>query len=70
MEKIYKLLENNKLQGFYNQFVELGIVTVQDFIDGVKIDEDLDNMSKICKQIFSEKVATFSYNNTINTILH
>ncbi len=51
MEKIYKILERNKLEGFYNQFVQLGIESVQDFIDGVT-DEDLDNMSKFCEQIF------------------
>ncbi|XP_067223290.1 uncharacterized protein [Chanodichthys erythropterus] len=57
MEKIYKLLENNKLQGFYNQFVELGIVTVQDFIDGVT-DEDLDNMNftKVQKNRFKNMI--------------
>ncbi len=54
MEKIYKILERNKLEGFYNQFVQLGIESVQDFIDGVT-DEDLDNMSKFCEQIFLKK---------------
>ncbi|KAL1267891.1 hypothetical protein QQF64_033254, partial [Cirrhinus molitorella] len=44
MEKIYKILERNKLEGFYNQFVQLGIESIQDFVDGVT-DEDLHNMS-------------------------
>jgi len=51
MEKVFKFLENYKLEKFYNQFVELGIEDVKDFIDGVT-DEDLDNMSKIYQHIF------------------
>ncbi|XP_056128347.1 uncharacterized protein LOC130106303 [Rhinichthys klamathensis goyatoka] len=43
MNEVLKLLENYKLEKFYNQFVELGIEEVKDFIDGVT-DEDLDNM--------------------------
>ncbi|XP_073711258.1 uncharacterized protein [Misgurnus anguillicaudatus] len=44
MNKIHKILENHKLEIFYNKFLELGIEDVQDFIDGVT-DEDLDNMN-------------------------
>ncbi|KAG1926543.1 ubiquitin-conjugating enzyme [Pimephales promelas] len=43
MDEVLKLLENYKLEKFYDQFVELGIEDVKDFIDGVT-DEDLDNM--------------------------
>lgn len=57
MDKVFKLLENYKLEKFYNQFVEHGIEEVQDFIDGVT-DEDLDNMSKIYEQIYLEKCIT------------
>ncbi|XP_051997687.1 uncharacterized protein LOC127654531 [Xyrauchen texanus] len=55
MEKIYKLLENNKLETFYNRFLELGIVDVQDFIDGVT-DADLESFSftKVQKNRFQK----------------
>ncbi|XP_051564280.1 uncharacterized protein LOC127446948 isoform X3 [Myxocyprinus asiaticus] len=55
MEKVYKLLENNKLEMFYNQFREFGIMDVQDFIDGVT-DEDLENMNftKVQKNRFQK----------------
>ncbi|KAI7809114.1 hypothetical protein IRJ41_026008, partial [Triplophysa rosa] len=43
-EKIFKLLEKNNLQMFYNNFLQLGIEVAQDFIDGVT-DEDLKDMN-------------------------
>lgn len=51
MDEVLTLLKNYKLEKFYDQFVELGIEDVQDFIDGVT-DEDLDNMGKIYEQIY------------------
>ncbi|ROL50861.1 hypothetical protein DPX16_15105 [Anabarilius grahami] len=57
MDKVFKLLENYKLEKFYNQFVEHGIEEVQDFIDGVT-DEDLDNMKfkKVQKNRFKSMI--------------
>lgn len=35
MEKIYKLLEKFRLEGFYKRFLDFGIKEEQDFIDSV-----------------------------------
>jgi len=69
MDEVLKLLENYKLEKFYDQFVELGIEDVKDFIDGVT-DEDLDNMSKIYLQISLEKCihTLFFLNNKVITM--
>ncbi|XP_061099790.1 uncharacterized protein LOC133129607 isoform X1 [Conger conger] len=43
MEKIYALLKYNRLESFYNKFLELGVKDENDFIDGID-DETLKEM--------------------------
>lgn len=70
MDEVLKLLENYKLEKFYDQFVELGIEDVKDFIDGVT-DEDLDNMSKIYQKKNLEKcINTYFFSSKVITCLY
>lgn len=45
MEKIYKLLEKFRLEGFYKRFLDFGIKQEQDFIDSVN-DKTLKDLGK------------------------
>ena len=45
MGAVFNLLEQHRLESFYNKFLQLGVKEEQDFLDGVT-DEDLNNMGK------------------------
>ena len=45
MGAVFNLLEQHRLQAYYNKFVQLGVKDERDFLDGVT-DEDLNNLGK------------------------
>lgn len=44
MGAVFNLLEQHRLQEYYNKFVQLGVKDERDFLDGVT-DEDLNNLA-------------------------
>lgn len=48
MDAIYHLLERDRLQSYYNRFLQLGVRDERDFTDSVT-DEDLNNFGKITR---------------------
>ncbi|KAM3604716.1 uncharacterized protein V6R79_015353 [Siganus canaliculatus] len=54
MDAVFNLLEQFRLESYYNQFLQLGVKDERDFLDGVT-DEDLNNMglSHVEKNRFS-----------------
>ncbi|XP_071375493.1 uncharacterized protein [Centroberyx affinis] len=55
MGAIFNLLEQHRLESYYNQFLQLGVRDERDFIDGVT-DEDLNNMG--LSQVEKNRFAT------------
>lgn len=45
MGAIFNLLEQHRLESYYNQFIQLGVKDERDFLDGVT-DEDLNSLGK------------------------
>lgn len=47
MGAIFNLLEQYRLESYYNQFMQLGVKDERDFLDSVT-DEDLNSLGKKC----------------------
>lgn len=45
MGAVFKLLQQYRLESYYNQFVQLGVKDERDFLDSVTV-EDLHNLGK------------------------
>ncbi len=48
MAAIFNLLQQHRLESYYNKFLQLGVRDERDFIDGVT-DEDLNNIGKAAR---------------------
>lgn len=57
MDAIFNILEQFRLDSFYNQFVQLGVKDDMDFLDGVT-DEDLNSIGEMNLNLKPKTVKT------------
>lgn len=66
---VFSLLEQHRLESYYNQFVQLGVKDERDFLDSVT-DEDLNDLGKMDKWQHPSKVRLeFQFSDKHNNII-